>query len=64
MTEIVGVVSVQPSNIPLWFDIVGKWVAGGVGENLEKQCVWLWGESETTNREPCPPIKTTSVMLI
>lgn len=24
VTEIVGVVSVQPSNIPLWFDIVGK----------------------------------------
>lgn len=24
VTEIVGVVSVQPANIPLWFDIVGK----------------------------------------
>lgn len=65
VTEIVGVVSVQPSNIPLWFDIVGKWGASGVGENLEKQCVWLWGvESETTNCELCPPIKITSVMLI
>jgi hypothetical protein len=24
VTEIVGVVSVQPANTPLWFDIVGK----------------------------------------
>lgn len=57
VTEIVGVVSVQPSNIPLWFDIVGKWGSGGVGEKLEKQRVWRGGvESETTNRELSPPI--------
>uniref|UniRef100_A0A8C9FGK3 FAT atypical cadherin 3 n=1 Tax=Pavo cristatus TaxID=9049 RepID=A0A8C9FGK3_PAVCR len=43
VTEIVGVVSVQPSNILLWFDIVGKRGTGGVGEKLEKQCVWMWG---------------------
>lgn len=24
VTEIVGVVSVQPANTPLWFDIIGK----------------------------------------
>lgn len=26
VTEIVGVVTVQPSNIPLWFDVEGKMI--------------------------------------
>lgn len=43
VTEIVGVVSVQPSNIPLWFDIVGKLGAGGVMRRLQKQSVWMCG---------------------
>lgn len=29
VTEIVGVVSVQPTNTPLWFDIIGKSVSSG-----------------------------------
>ena len=46
VTEIVGVVSVQPANTPLWFDIVGKFessraVLGNViidcSEQLTKQ---------------------------
>lgn len=62
VTEIVGVVSVQPSNIPLWFDIVGKLGASGV----RKQSIWMYGfESKKTNHELCPlpQIKPTFVML-
>lgn len=64
VTEIVGVVSVQPSNIPLWFDIVGKLGAGGNRKKLQKQSVWICGfESKTTNMNCLPKIKTTFVML-
>jgi len=44
VTEIVGVVSVQPANIPLWFDIVGKSGAGVVRTTRQEQSVmdvWL-----------------------
>lgn len=55
VTEIVGVVSVQPSNIPLWFDIVGKWGTSGVRRTLQKQSIWMWGsESKKTNGELSP----------
>lgn len=37
VTEIVGVVSVQPSNIPLWFDIVGKFVGSAMNKRQGKK---------------------------
>lgn len=56
VTEIVGVVSVQPSNIPLWFDIVGKLGATGVRRTIQKQSIWMCGsESKKTNYKLSPP---------
>lgn len=56
VTEIVGVVSVQPSNIPLWFDIVGKLGASGVRRTIQKQSIWMCGsESKKTNYKLSPP---------
>lgn len=55
VTEMVGVVSVQPSNIPLWFDIVGKLGASGARRMPHKQSIWTCGfDSKKTNRELSP----------
>lgn len=61
VTEIVGVVSVQPSNIPLWFDIVGKLGASGARRTPQKQSIRLCGfESKKTNRELSPHLPPLS----
>lgn len=70
VTEMVGVVSVQPSNIPLWFDIVGKSGASTARRTPQKQSIWLCGfESKKTNMNclstsPYPsPIKPIFLMM-
>lgn len=49
VSEMVGLLSVQPSNIPLWFDIVGKWGASGARRTPQKQsislAVWFWEQN-------------------
>lgn len=56
VTEIVGVVSVQPSNIPLWFDIVGKLGSSGVRRTPQKHSIWMCGfESKKTNNPELSP---------
>lgn len=57
VTEIVGVVSVQPANIPLWFDVVGKFELSAVNRYQEKHLRMCGFESEKTNSELLPKLK-------
>lgn len=59
VTEIVGVVSVQPANIPLWFDIVGK---PSRREISNKSTVWFVRRGKLT-RNQFPGTETAFVML-
>lgn len=64
--DMVGLLSVQPSNIPLWFDIIGKLGAGGARRMSQEQGRWLCGfESKETNCElsPHPPVKSLFLMM-